>query len=242
MRAMTAWQEPPQPAPEPRPILIREDMLAGSQEPQRVDFEQGMPYTPWASIALILVNTAIFGHLVATGALANAEAIEAAGALVRQRVLQGEAWRLFTAMFLHGSGDHLVGNCVILYIVGMACEHAYGRLRTALVYLASGLCGSVLSAAMHPGPSLGASGAIFGVAGCVVVFFYRHHQAVMLRDKRIGFVLLFWAGYQIVTGFLNPWIDNFAHIGGFVGGAMAALVLWPTLVPRPEAPTSFKVE
>ncbi|MCR4413057.1 MAG: rhomboid family intramembrane serine protease [Thermoguttaceae bacterium] len=239
---MSAWQEPPRPAPEPGPILIRQHMLADSQQPERIDFEQRMSYTPWASIALILVNTAIFGRLVATGALANVEAIVAAGALVRQRVLQGEAWRLFTAMFLHGSADHLVGNCVILYIVGMACEHAYGRLRTALVYLTSGLCGSLLSAALHPGPSLGASGAIFGVAGCVVVFFYRHHRAVMLRDKRIGFVLLFWAGYQIVTGFLNPWIDNFAHIGGFVGGTAAALVLWPTLVPRPERPTAFKVE
>ncbi len=239
---MTAREEQPRPATESRPIVIRGDMLADDEPPARIDFEQRMPYTPWLSIGLILVNTAVFARLAAVGALWNVEALVGAGALVRQRVLQGEAWRLFTAMFLHGSADHLIGNCVILYIVGMACEHAYGWLRTALVYLTSGLCGSVLSAALHPGPSVGASGAIFGVAGCVVVFFYRHHRAVMLRDKRIGFVLLIWAGYQIVTGFMNPFIDNFAHVGGFAGGALAALALWPTLVPRPEAPTTFKVE
>jgi len=216
-------------------------MLAENEPSQRIDFEKGMSYTPWVSIVLILVNTALFAYLVASGGLASRDALIAAGALSRQHVLQGEVWRLASALFLHGSAGHLMGNALVLFIVGMACEHAFGPLQTAGIFLATGVCGSLLSMTFHPGPSIGASGAVFGVLGCVGMFFYRHHRMVMLRDKRIGFVLLAWAVYQILTGMFNPIIDNFAHIGGFVSGMLAAWVLWPRLVPRPEAPTRFQI-
>lgn len=229
------------PAPPPRPVVITEDMLAENEPSQRIDFEKGMSYTPWVSIVLILVNTAIFAYLVASGSLTSREALIEAGALARQRVLQGEVWRLASALFLHGSPGHLVGNALVLFIVGMACEHAFGPLQMAVIFFLTGICGSLLSMAFHPGPSIGASGAVFGVLGCVGMFFYRHHRAVMLRDKRIGFVLLAWAVYQILTGLANPFIDNLAHIGGFVSGMLAAWVLWPRLVPRPEAPTRFQI-
>lgn len=98
----------------------------------------------------------------------------AAGALAREEVLGGEYWRLVSAMFLHGGFGHLLGNCLVLYIVGMACEHALGLARTAVVYFASGAAGSLLSLAFREGPSVGASGAIFGVAAAVIVVLYRH--------------------------------------------------------------------
>mgnify|MGYP002402241830 CR=1 FL=1 len=143
-------------------------------------------------------------------------------------------------MFLHGGPDHLIGNCLVLYIVGMACEHAFGAGRLIAVYLASGLAGSLLSVAAQPGPSVGASGAIFGVTGCVIVFFYKYQHWVRLRDKRIGFVLLLWAIYQLASGALTPFIDNFAHLGGLVGGAAVALVLRPVLLgPVPEDRSPF---
>lgn len=229
------------PAPPPRPILIRQDMLAEGEPGRRIDFEKGMSYTPWVSILLILVNTAIFAYLVASGSLADRDALIEAGALARHRVLQGEVWRLASALFLHGSPAHLMGNALVLFIVGMACEHAFGAVQTIVVFLVTGMCGSVLSILFHPGPSIGASGAVFGVLGCVAMFFYRHHRAVMLRDKRIGFVLLAWAVYQIITGMMDPLIDNFAHIGGFASGMAAAWIIWPRLVPRPEKPTRFQI-
>src|SRR2546430_10302706 len=109
----------------------------------------------------------MFAWETASGALQSRESIIAAGALVRDRVIAGEWWRLISATFLHAGVDHLIGNCLVLYVVGMACEHAFGFARTAIVYVTSGLTGSLLSAAVTPGTSLGESGAIFGVVGAL---------------------------------------------------------------------------
>jgi rhomboid protease GluP len=233
---MTFQPEEPAGDQDDAPLVIREDMLAAEEAPAaRIDFEQEMPYLPRVTIYLILANVAVFVWAVAGGALANAEALIEAGALQQQRVMQGEVWRLLSAIFLHASGRHLLFNCIVLFIVGMALEHAFGWKRSALIYLAAGLCGSLLSVSLHPGPSVGASGAIFGVTGCVIVFFYKYHRQVMLRDKRIGFVLLIWALYEIGSGMASPFVDNYAHVGGFLGGALVGLVLRPTLLSKPQS-------
>ena len=134
-------------------------MLAGSAETRR-DFERGMSFAPPLILLIIALNVAMFAWEIAAGALQNEETITAAGALVRERVAAGEYWRLFSSMFLHGGVDHILGNCIVLYIVGMACEHALGFAQTAAVYFASAIGGSALSVALRPGPSVGASGAI----------------------------------------------------------------------------------
>ncbi|HEU5260946.1 MAG TPA: rhomboid family intramembrane serine protease [Gemmatimonadales bacterium] len=218
-----------------RPIVITPDMLAGAGRDGRIDFERGMRTAPRLILVLIAANAAMFAWELATGALAGPDNIIDAGALVRERVLHGEWLRLVSATFLHAGWDHLVGNCLVLYIMGMACEHAFGFARTAAVYFASGLTGSLLSVALSPGPSVGASGAIFGVVGAVIAVMYRHQQRFYVRDKRIGFVLAAWAVYQITTGFVSPYIDNSAHIGGLLGGGAAGLGLTPRLLS--ERPT-----
>ncbi len=213
------------------PITITPDMLARGEPGRKIDFERGMRHAPPFILFLIAANVAMFAWEIAAGALADRETIIEAGALVRERVLAGEWWRLMSAMFLHGGFDHIFGNIVVLYIVGLACEHAFGGARTAVVYFASGIAGGLLSMAMGPGPSVGASGAIFGVIAAVIVVLYRWQDSFYVRDKRIGFVLLIWAGWQILTGLANPFIDNFAHLGGLAGGALAALALRPRLLP-----------
>lgn len=213
---------PPPPAGE-EPLAITPDMLApptGQPGGSRTDFELGISYLPGFTILLIVANIAVFAWELAAGALASQEAILHAGALHRGLVLQGEIWRLASAMFLHGGIGHLVGNCLVLYIVGMALEHGAGTRRTMAVYFGSGLCGSILSIVASPGPSVGASGAIFGLAGGVVAFLYRNQDRFYVRDKRIGLVLAIWAGYQILTGFASPMVDNFAHLGGLLGGVV----------------------
>ena len=221
-------------APPEKPILITPEMLAGASAQarggRRIDFERGMRHAPPLIVFLIAANLAMFGWEIAAGALADRETIVEAGALVRERVLAGEWWRIVSAMFLHGSVVHVLGNIIVLYIVGLACEHAFGGARTAFVYLTSGITGGLLSMAMGPGPSVGASGAIFGVIAAVIVVLYRYQDRFYLRDKRIGFVLLVWAGWQIVTGLANPFIDNFAHVGGLAGGTVATLALRPRLL------------
>jgi len=232
------------------PILITPDMLAPPTPPPprrvaakvsdgRVDFERGMRHFPPLIIALILANVAVFVWEVSAGAFAPMGSTGPdpanpvmAGALIRERVLAGEWWRMITATFLHGGPDHLIGNMVALFIVGMACEHAFGAPRTAAIYFGSGLAGTAFSLATGPGPSVGASGAIFGVLMAVVVMLYRNQKYFFVRDKRIGFVLAAWAGWQLFVGFMSPFIDNFAHLGGMTGGAIGALLLTPTLARR----------
>jgi rhomboid protease GluP len=213
-----------------RPLRITPDMLAPGTPGAQVDFERGMRPAPPLVVVLIVLNLTMFAWQLAAGALASEETIVEAGALVRERVLAGETWRVLSAMFLHGGPAHLIGNLIALYVTGMACEHALGLPGTALVYFGSGATGAALSMAMSPGPSIGASGAIFGLLGAVIVVLYRHRDRFHLRDNRIGVVLAAWAAYQVAIGFLTPFVDNYAHLGGLAGGGVAALVLRPRLL------------
>jgi len=216
--------EPPDPPEEA--IVISSGMLA--PEPPRdarIDFEKGISYAPRLTLTIIGVNVIVFIWELATGALESKDSIIAAGALYRPLVMAGEVWRMATAMFLHAGFDHLIGNCIILYVLGMACEHALGWKQTVVLYLVAGLCGAVLSMAASPGPSIGASGAIFGIAGAVIVFMHRFQRFFIFRNKRVGAVLLVWAIYSIGLGFATPYVDNFCHIGGLVGGAAFSLLL-----------------
>ncbi|MDP8239504.1 MAG: rhomboid family intramembrane serine protease [Candidatus Hatepunaea meridiana] len=218
------------------PILITEDMLVkdndGDEEKEhpKIDFEKGMSYFPKLTLLLIIVNTLVYIWEIQTGALLNQASIINAGALYREGVLNGEIWRLGTAIFLHDGFDHLFGNCIVLYILGMACEHAFHPKRTAVIYLVSGLSGSLLSMTLQSTPSVGASGAIFGVMGSVIVFMYKYQNHFFIRNKRIGFILVIWALYTIAGGFTDPYVDNFAHIGGLIGGALVTLYLPPSLI------------
>jgi rhomboid protease GluP len=220
-------------APEQRPIRITADMLEAPRPIDvRVDFERGMSYAPPATLLLLLALGAVFAWQLSSGALQSEQHVIAAGALVRDRVLQGEWWRLLSATMLHGGVEHLVGNGVSLYILGMATEHAYGTRSMLLVYLASGLAGAVLSVAMSPGPSVGASGAIFGLMGAVLVLFWKHHRDLHVRDARIGIVIAAWAVFTIATGLVTPMIDNAAHVGGLLGGMAVAWTLRPKILGR----------
>jgi membrane associated rhomboid family serine protease len=192
-----------------------------------VDFERGMGYAPPGTLAIIALLVVVFVWQLSTGALLSEAGIVDAGALVRSRVLEGEHWRMLSATLLHGSVEHLLGNCVALYILGMAGEHALGAWRVLVLYVASGLAGSLASVLTGPGPSVGASGAICGLMGAVVLILYKYRRTYHVRDKEIGLVLAGWAAYTIIIGAIDPQIDNWAHFGGLVGGAVVVLGLRP---------------
>lgn len=214
--------EQPVPPPLGRPkevseaVLITESMLADN----RVDFERGMRYGQPLTITLILSLMAVFFWQMVSGSLLSTESITASGALVRERVLAGEAWRMLSAAFLHGGPDHLFGNCVSLFVLGLACEHALGARGMAVVFLGSALGGSAMSMALSPGPSVGASGAIFGLMGAIVLILHRQRDKIFIRDRRIGVVIAVWAGYTLLLGAVSPFVDNGAHIGGLIAGAL----------------------
>ena len=215
--------------PEP-PLRITPDMLLS----RKVDFERRMGRVPPVTIATLALLALIFVAEIRMGALASKKAIIAMGALARERVVAGEYWRLLTAPWLHGGTEHLVGNGIALYILGMVCEAAFGRAQLVVLYVLSGLGGSLVSMLVSAGPSVGASGAIFGLQGAAIVLLRRERDRLLVRDRRVGFVLLIWAIYTIAGGLTDPFIDNGAHIGGALGGALIALRLRPVVLsPMP---------
>jgi rhomboid protease GluP len=144
--------------------------------------------------------------------------------------LGNEYWRLLTAIFLHGGIAHLLMNSFSLYVVGPDTERVYGTWRFVGVYLLSGIAGSALSYTFSPNPSVGASGAIFGLVGALIVFFYTTRQ--ILGDfgrsqlQGLGAILLI----NLVFGFTTPGIDNLGHIGGLIGGMIAGWILVPRYI------------
>jgi rhomboid protease GluP len=209
-------------------MIITASMLVSPEADEhgdRVDFEDGMTYAPRATLALLVVMMVVFVWEVATLAFTSRERIIAAGALMRDHVLDGELWRIGSATFLHGGPDHLIGNCISLYILGMACEHAVGWRRLLTIFTAGAIGGWTLSLLTHSGPSVGASGAIFGIMGAVLVILYQRRDLFVIRDKRIGVVIGAWAAYTLFVGMLQPMIDNWAHVGGLLAGAGAAVGL-----------------
>ncbi len=212
------------------PLRITSDMLLS----RKVDFERRMGRVPPVTLATLVLLAAIFVVEIRLGALASKEAIIAMGALARERVAAGEYWRLLTAPWLHGGTEHLVGNGIALYILGMVCEAAFGRAQLVVLYVLSGLAGSLVSTLVSVGPSVGASGAIFGLQGAAIVLLRRERDRLLVRDRRVGFVLLIWAIYTIAGGLTDPFIDNGAHIGGALGGALIANRLHPVVLsPMP---------
>ena len=209
-----------------QPLRITPDMLLS----RRVDLERRMGRVPHVTLATLVLLAVIFVGEVRLGALDSKESIIAMGALARDRVVAGEYWRLLTAPLLHGGAEHLIGNGIALYILGMVCEAAFGPVQFVVLYVLSGLAGSLVSIVMTPGPSVGASGAIFGLQGAAIVLLRRERERLLVRDRRVGFVLLIWAIYSIAGGLTDPFLDNGAHIGGALGGALIASRLHPVVV------------
>ena len=136
----------------------------------------------------------------------------------------GEYWRLFTCMFLHAGITHILCNMYSLYVIGPQVESFYGKIKYIFIYIFSGICGSILSTAFSANNivSVGASGAIFGLLGATLYFgyHYRVYLGNVLRSQIIPIIIL-----NLLIGFAISGIDNFAHIGGLIGGVFAAMAM-----------------
>ena len=144
------------------------------------------------------------------------------GANFRPLVQAGQVWRLATSMFLHIGLVHLVVNMYSLLIIGRQMEGFLGRWKFLVVYLGSGILGSLLSVVVHTSISAGASGAIFGLLGSLLYFgyHYRLYLGTVLKTQVIPIILL-----NLLIGFMVPGIDNFCHIGGLVGGYLITMIV-----------------
>ena len=116
--------------------------------------------------------------------------------------------------------------------LGALVEVLFGTARLAAIYFASGLAGSLASVAWdlvsgRQQPSVGASGAIFGLLGALIAFLLRHRDRLRPEARSLLLQLLFWAGINIVFGFTADMIDNAAHLGGLAAGLAIGATLRP---------------
>ncbi len=186
---------------------------------------------PWLTYGLIAINALVWiAMLNYGGAFAGtpSDLLLRWGGNAASEVQRGQWWRMASAMFLHSGFMHVALNMLGLYSAGVAVERIYGHRLFALIYLGSGLVGSALSLhfAAQSAVSVGASGAVFGITGALLVALVQHHkQLPKTMGKQTLGSLAFFILYALAQGFGKQGIDNAAHVGGLVAGCLLAYVL-----------------
>lgn len=205
------------------------DLPACRESPPRVDLTALMASSPAQApviSALLLINLAVFALMLAFGASlwhTTGSVPLAWGANFGPATQDGQWWRLLTAMFVHFGFVHLVLNMLALWEVGRLVERLHGRWRFGVLYLGSGVVGNLLSLVVQGSQAVsgGASGAVFGLYGALLAFLWRERRQVARHEFRwlFGgaalFSLLALGMGQVVAG-----IDNAAHLGGLIAGAL----------------------
>jgi rhomboid protease GluP len=193
----------------------------------------------WVTPFIVAVNVVIFVLLIIAtrSASPSAEMVLAWGANFGPRTLDGQWWRLFSSLFLHFGIVHVGLNMWVLWGLGGLVERLVGNIGFLVLYLVSGLAGSLASLAWDPTiVSAGASGAVFGVCGALLGFLALHRDSIppaafkSLRSSMLTFVgynlafgVIMWGVTKAVPGGFG--IDNAAHLGGLAAGFLCGLAL-----------------
>lgn len=180
-------------------------------------------HAPYVTISLIAVNL-----VLCFCCIADPRFFYGKGCIGLSYLLQGEWYRLITAIFLHGSVDHFFSNMLLLYFLGDMLENKVGRIRFLVMYLLTGVFGNVLSCLYESVAgvqyiSYGASGAVFGLIG---MLFYM----VMCRDERIRVSvtsMFFMVLYCVYSSFTGAQVNVAAHLGGLLSGMVLMLFFYP---------------
>lgn len=175
---------------------------------------------PIVTYGLIIINVLYFIAMYILGnGSTDAATLLKFGANYGTLVKMGEWYRLFTSIFIHIGVLHLLCNMYSLYIIGSQLESFFGRWKYLLIYILSGVVGNLFSVLLTSGISAGASGAIFGLFGALLYFgyHYRIYLGTVIKSQIIPLILL-----NLLIGFMSPGIDNAAHIGGLIAGALVA--------------------
>ncbi|EFJ46752.1 hypothetical protein VOLCADRAFT_105418 [Volvox carteri f. nagariensis] len=152
------------------------------------------------------------------------------GCKVNALIAAGQLWRLVTPLFLHSNAFHLLINMHALHTLGPQVEVVSGSKRTSVVYLASGVLASLASFMWSPLPSVGASGAVFGLGAALGVFYWRHRDVLGPASESGLRSLGLAAAINIAYSLVSKRIDNFGHLGGLLGGALLSYLLGPVFV------------
>jgi rhomboid protease GluP len=237
---VTGWPPPrdpaepagPQPTPAAEPVPQPWPPPPG---PRRVRLPL---HRTWATYFLLGLIGVVFLGQLASEQLLGGDLLAALGAKVNRLIVAGEYWRLVTPIFLHGGLLHFLFNMYALYNLGREVEAFMGTARFVLLFFYAGVAGTVFSLLFTPNPSLGASGAIFGLIGAQGVFLYRNRKLFGERGRRGLQQIIMIALINLAIG-LQGNIDNWAHLGGLLGGLALGWALGPAwrVEPAPLDPT-----
>jgi membrane associated rhomboid family serine protease len=189
----------------------------------RVMTMRNMATRPRVTFTLIAINVLAYlgeeGQLTLSGSSIHGPLIEE-GILYRYGIgVEHQYWRLVTSGFLHENLLHIAFNMYLLYLLGMMLEPALGSVKFAAIYFTSLLAGSLGALVATGAPSLGASGAVFGLMGAAVIELRARRMSVM--ESGIGGLIII----NLILSFTLANISVGAHIGGLIGGVLAGLAV-----------------
>ena len=194
-----------------------------SKQGTRVMRMRDMAKVPRVTYALIAINIVAFlteqGQFTISGSSIHGSVVEE-GWLYRASIFEGhQYWRLVTSAFLHENFIHIGFNMYLLYLLGLMLEPAIGSVRFGAIYFTALLTGSFGVVFATANPTLGASGAIFGLMGAAVVEL-RHRKIGVMQSGIGGLIVL-----NLVISFTFSGISIGDHIGGLIGGGLAGLAI-----------------
>ena len=194
----------------------------------------------WATFThvLVAINVMVFIAMGASGmSLSNPDPRQLVGwgANFGPLTLSGQWWRLITYNFLHGGFLHIGFNMWCLWDLGALAESLYGTWTFGALYLICGVAGGLMSVGWNPvNLSVGASGAIFGLAGALIAGYYLGEFSIprpMIQMQLRS--LLIFVGYNVVFGLFTGYTDNAAHFGGLLAGLLCGALI-ARFAPSPQ--------
>ena len=202
-----------------------QDNLPPQPQTVSVAFPQSAPYVTYAIIGVTVVffllqqvSPYIWGYpLTFTN---NIDWLEYHGARINEAIIDGQIWRLFTPALLHGSITHIFFNMYALLSLGTGLEQYFGRWRFLALYVLGAFAGNVASFLFTDGYSVGASTAVFGLVGAQGIFLYQNRKLLGKQGRKAIGNIIFVAAFNLIIIGSLPYIDNWGHIGGLVGGLM----------------------
>jgi len=205
---------------------------------EKIGLGFGGHYVTWG---LIVLNILVFLVMAVTGAGLfefDIDALYKWGGNVRSLTTAGEWYRLLTSMFLHAGLIHLLFNMYALFYVGLYLEPLLGKWRYLAVYLCTGIFASLTSIALHDDViSVGASGAIFGLYGLFLALLTTNLIDKSMRKPMLTSIGIF-VGYNLLFG-LKSGVDNAAHVGGLVSGAILGYLYYVVFSKRKGGSIAF---
>lgn len=179
-------------------------------------------FVPFLTYTFLGINLVVFLLMTIAGGSTDQRVLIAFGAKVNTLIQAGEVWRLLTSTFIHIGIIHLVFNLYALRALGPLTEESFGHRQFLMIYIFSGLGGSIASFLFSPALSAGASGAIFGLLGALL---YYSIKRPYLWKSGLGMNLVIVILVNFGFGLSQPGIDNYAHLGGLLTGTLTSIFL-----------------